>query len=113
MNQNQTNIVAMVLMVAIVIIVGALLIRTSYSGERMLCHIEPLSESWHYRTKIPPLEKDRCWYDGPRMKARSELYWAEMPSIPPMSIMNSEPDEMPLPPMQPLREFEDRWLGIR
>src|SRR5262249_31691542 len=57
-------------------------LRPAHSGERMLCHLEPKAANWHYRTRIPPLEEERCWYDGPRMKSRSELYWAEAPARP-------------------------------
>jgi len=39
---------------------------------------EPRSE-WHYRTQVPGFAKgakgDRCWYLGPAMKPRSELFW--------------------------------------
>jgi hypothetical protein len=56
-----------------------LVFDTADAGERQLCQLEPKDASWHFRTKIPPIDA-KCWYDGPRMKPRSELYWAEAPA---------------------------------
>jgi hypothetical protein len=85
-----TALVCIALVLAITSIALAL-IRHAHGGERMLCHLEPLAGDWHYRTKIHPQPEIKCWYDGPRMKPRGELYWAEAPSIPAMSIMVPEP----------------------
>ena len=82
-----------------------LMMGVAHSGERIMCHLEPAdSGGWHYRTKIPPLMDHQCWYFGPRMKPRRELYWAEAPSIPAMNIMEPEPQET---------EFHQRWKGER
>jgi hypothetical protein len=93
--------VAGALAVAIIATAVAIIVfvTTAHGGERMICHLEPMGESWHYRTKIAPQSDVRCWYDGPRMKPRSELYWAEAPTIPSMTIMTPEP------------EFILRWRG--
>src|SRR5262245_57344050 len=64
-------------------------------AERQLCHVERgHGPDWHYRTQIPPLMEAKCWYVGPRMKPRNELYWAETPVIPPN-----------------MSTFEPRWKG--
>jgi hypothetical protein len=69
----------------------------SAAGERVLCHLEPLSaDGWHYRTKIDG-RSERCWYVGERMKARRLLYWSETPTL--------------APPMSQSGEFELRWKG--
>jgi hypothetical protein len=86
-----------------------LLTGVAHGGERTMCHLEPadVAGGWHYRTKVPPLMDAQCWYVGERMKPRRELYWAEVPDIPPpeippMSIMESERET----------EFDQRWRGI-
>jgi hypothetical protein len=73
------------------------------AGDLMLCQLEPqgLGE-WHYRTQVGP-RQEKCWYMGPRMKSRNELYWAESPDIPPMIIMT--------PPESEPGEFDLRWKG--
>ena len=84
----------------------------AFGGEKMLCHLEPGdSGGWHYRTKVggggKPLQ---CWYQGPEMKPRRELYWAEIPTVPPLvnqiDIMEPEGAEPP-------NEFDLRWKGER
>jgi len=71
-------------------------------GEPTICHLEPLDSSWHYRTSIAPLRAAKCWYLGPAMKPRRELYWPEAPTVPPISIMEEENEQPP---------FELRWKG--
>jgi hypothetical protein len=68
-----------------------------------LCFLAPQGiGEWHYRTKVGG-RPERCYYEGTRMKPRRELYWAEAPAIPPMSIMTT-PEPEP-------GEFELRWKG--
>jgi|SRR5215475_8695150 len=71
-------------------------------GEKILCHMEPGGRDWHYRTKVDGFEM-KCWYDGPRMKPRNELYWAESPSSPPPMDIKE--------PMRPPWEHDDRFKG--
>jgi len=101
----QVPLVALALLMAIIVNVLAL-IRHAHGGERMLCHIEPLAAGWHYRTKIPPRYDLKCWFDGPRIKDRGELYWAEAPDVPSISIMDDEQNK-------PGTEWRliDRWKG--
>jgi|SRR5215813_3175351 len=101
----QVPLVALALLMAIIVNVLAL-IRYAHGGEKMLCHLEPLATGWHYRTKIPPRPDLKCWYDGERMKDRRELYWAEAPSVPAISIMGDEQN----PPESEWR-LQDRWKG--
>jgi|SRR5262245_45609166 len=90
--------VAIALMLATIFAISVLLMRPVKGGELMACQLEPInSGGWHYRTKIGG-RPGKCFYLGERMKPRSELYWAEAPAIPPMSIP---------PPSQ----FEQRWRG--
>lgn len=86
--------------------------KIARAGERLECFAEPLGKDWHYRTKVPgfagDVRGDRCWYDGPSMKPRSELYWP---------AEQEAPIEMtPLPPARPpganLISFQDRWEGL-
>jgi hypothetical protein len=102
---RQDLIAAALILAVIVAVVG--LVHHAHGAERMLCHLEPLAGDWHYRTKIHPQPDVRCWYDGPRMKSRGELYWAEAPSIPPpMSIrMTPERDD------DEIWNLLDRWRG--
>jgi hypothetical protein len=86
------------LVLAIGFVVLILMLSRAYAGERMLCHFQPAADDWHFRTDIPPLRKDKCWYDGPRMKPRSELYWAEVPTAP--NIIENIPWQL-----------EPRWQG--
>jgi DNA-binding XRE family transcriptional regulator len=80
------------------------------AGELLECLAEPLGQGWHYRTKVPGfngnVRGDRCWYDGPAMKPRAELYWPGPQA----------PVEMtPLPPPRPAaaqQEFHERWEGL-
>jgi len=93
--------VASVLALAIVFALSAAIVFVSAArgSEQQLCHLEPMaSDGWHYRTKIDG-RAERCWYQGERMKPRRELYWAETPSMPPMTITAPEP------------EFILRWRG--
>jgi hypothetical protein len=66
------------------IVVGFVLIGNAYAGEKALCNLQPISNAagWHYRTKVGGRDA-RCYYIGERMKPRSELFWAELPAIPP------------------------------
>jgi hypothetical protein len=69
------------------------------AGELVICNVEPRDPTgWHYRTMVGGLER-RCWYQGERMKPRSELYWAETPATAPLAI----------PFIQESGEFEQRW----
>jgi hypothetical protein len=49
------------------------------AGERTRCSIAQMGSDWHYRTRIPgpegDVKGDKCWYQGPAMKPRDELYW--------------------------------------
>jgi hypothetical protein len=74
-------LVAMALMLAITFTVSAI-IKRAHGEDKLLCHVEPLTPDWHYRTRINPRPETKCWYDGPRMLARDRLYWAEAPAIP-------------------------------
>ena len=80
-----------------------LILDVAGAGERMLCQLEPTGRDWHYRTKIAPLPDSKCWYDGPRMKAREELYWAETPKI--------QPTDAVVPTTVPPWELEPRFRG--
>jgi hypothetical protein len=94
MNESQR------LLIAIIALFGA--ITTEARGAE-LCFLAPQGiGEWHYRTKIGG-RPERCWYIGERMKPRSELYWAEIPKIPPLSIMD--------PPESNNDEFNLRWKG--
>jgi hypothetical protein len=82
-----------------------LLSHTAHGGERLQCSAQPTDESgWHYRTKVPgysgDVRDDRCWYIGPAMKPRNELYWPSSPQ--PMTITD---------PMRAPWELEHRWRG--
>jgi len=61
---------------------GTAIIKRAHGEDKLLCHLEPGGDGWHYRTQIPPLREAKCWYEGPRMLSRDRLYWAEAPSIP-------------------------------
>jgi len=98
---NGVPLVLLALLTAIIAMMFAV-IRYAQGGEKMLCHLEPLSPDWHYRTRIRPRPDLKCWYLGPLMKPRAELYWAEAPSIPPINIMEEENEKPP---------FELRWKG--
>jgi len=93
------EVVTAAIILAIVVAMTAL-IRHAY-GEQLLCHLEPGGRDWHYRTKIPPMQEEKCWYDGPRMMARERLYWAESPKIAPTEIVPTD-----RPPWQQ----EWRWI---
>src|SRR5215475_454991 len=57
--------------------------NSGLAGEKQLCQLVPADlRGWHYRTKVPPLMDQQCWYEGEPMKPRRELYWAEAPAIP-------------------------------
>ena len=46
------------------------------AGERIRCSVTPAGADWNYRTRIPGSEGGvKCWYQGPAMKPRDELYW--------------------------------------
>lgn len=79
------------------------------AGERLQCFAEPLGKDWHYRTKVPgfkgDVRGDRCWYNGPRMKPREELYWPSDETVVPMIITDPDPAKMPAP-----WELEQRWI---
>jgi len=80
-HELRSELVAAALVLAIIVATVAL-VKYAYSEEKLLCHVEPLSAEWHYRTKIPPKPELKCWYDGPRMLSREKLYWAEAPGVP-------------------------------
>ena len=89
---SEALIIALALVLAIVFASLVLFVHRAHGGDRMLCHLAPMdSGGWHYRTKVGG-RPEQCWYFGPPMKPRRELYWAEAPDIPPMSIMTPEPD---------------------
>jgi hypothetical protein len=73
-------------------IIGLALSGNAYAGEKMICNLEPTNDAagWHYRTKIGGRD-DRCFYIGPRMKPRSELFWAEAPAIAPSEVPSDRP----------------------
>jgi len=94
-------------MTAIIAIAFALFGRPVRGGERVACEAKPaVGDGWHYRTKIPGygvgIRDDKCWYVGPSMKARDELYWPPT-ADPPKPTANDLP--------KPLSEFENRWRG--
>src|SRR5262245_41372656 len=91
-------LVGLALMLAIVAMLVAL-IQNAHGGEKQLCQMEPGGPvgEWHDRTKINN-KPWKCWYEGPRMKPRNELYWAEIPTIPP--LIENIPWQM-----------EPRWQG--
>ena len=93
------------LIAASVLSVCAMLTRPARGGEMMLCSIEPNdSGGWHYRTKVGGIPQI-CWYQGPSMKPRKELYWAEVPAVPPR--------DAPRDTAVPHSEFENRWEPVR
>jgi hypothetical protein len=97
MDARLNILVALALMLAIVTALVAL-IQNAHGGEKQLCHVEPGTQGeWHYRTNIDGKSR-RCYYEGERMKPRSELYWAEIPSTP------SSVDHLPW-------QLELRWQG--
>ena len=105
MNENaRLNVlIGLALMLTVVFLVIAL-IQNAHGKDKQLCHMEPgvpISE-WHYRTKIDG-KSWKCWYEGPRMKPRSELYWAEVPTVPKLI----EPNAIENLPWQ----LEPRWQG--
>jgi hypothetical protein len=57
------------------------IIKPAHGEDKLLCHLEPLTPDWHYRTRIDPRPDIKCWYDGPRMLARDRLYWAQAPVV--------------------------------
>jgi hypothetical protein len=73
-------------------IVALALSSDAYAGEKMACNLAPVNDAdgWHYRTKIGGREA-RCYYIGERMKSRSELYWAETPTIAPPEVPTDRP----------------------
>jgi hypothetical protein len=99
-----TALICVALVLAITSLALAL-IRHAHGAERILCHLEPLTPDWHYRTQISPQPNVRCWYDGPRMKPRAELYWAEAPGIAPMSVIRPARDD------DEVWSLIDRWRG--
>ena len=78
-------------------------LRVASGGEKQLCQMEPKNADWHYRTKVDGVET-RCWYDGPRMKPRDELYWAETPRNPTPAMEIREPMRLPW-------EHDERFKG--
>jgi hypothetical protein len=94
------------MLAAIVVSLFGLFIRSAHGGELMICHLQPGDAGgWHYRTKVGG-RPQQCWYQGPDMKPRRELYWAEAPMVPPLippiDIMAPEPEP---------NEFDLRWKG--
>ena len=84
------------LVIANVLVIGVLMLRPARGGELMLCHLEPIDAGgWHYRTKVGGMPQS-CWYKGPEMKPRRELYWADAPAV------AAQPDE-------PEFMFDQRW----
>ena len=83
MNYERLNIlIGLGLLLALSFMFSAL-IKYAHGGDKQLCQMEPLGplSGWHYRTKVNG-KAWKCWYEGPRMKPRSELYWAEAPVAP-------------------------------
>ena len=80
--------------------------RAAGAGEVMQCAAVPGGKDWHYRTKIPgyvgDVKDDRCWYNGPRMKPRGELFWPSASNPTPINVGE---------PMRPPWELEQRWHG--
>jgi len=70
--------------------------RMAVGGDRVPCMAWAPDATWHYRTKIDG-RPERCWYQGPPMKARQELFWEIEPLPAPV------PDERQL--------FELRFKG--
>jgi len=93
MDSDARLTVASALALMIVAVISALIVflAAARGGEQMICHLQPMDSGWHYRTRIPPRPEIRCWYRGERMKPRRELYWAETPAIPPMTITAPQP----------------------
>lgn len=85
----------------------ASLVRYARSGERLPCFAEPQGRDWHYRTKVPgfngDVRGDRCWFNGPSMKPRDELYWPSPPAPEPLPLNVGEPMQLPWP-------VEYRWI---
>jgi hypothetical protein len=72
---------------AALVIIVVLAMMTFARSEPQLCQLERGSgDGWHYRTAIAPNAGAKCWYVGPRMKSRAELYWAEAPAIPMLQV---------------------------
>src|SRR5262245_6271832 len=94
MDQDRWASIAVATIIAVIVTLAILAVpKRALGGEKMMCSLEPQSRGeWHYRTKIPPLQEERCYYLGPRMKPRSELYWGEAPAIAPASVMAPEPE---------------------
>jgi len=111
-NSTPSDVVALVvagLLAAIVVSTFALYVRNAHGAERMICHLQPGDAGgWHYRTKVGG-RPQQCWYYGPDMKPRRELYWAEAPVVPPLiapiDIME------PKPPTAETNEFDLRFRG--
>jgi hypothetical protein len=67
-------------------LVAALLApATALCAERLACEARVPDEDrtqWSWRTKVQggDYPEQRCWYRGPRMKPRDELYWPPAPS---------------------------------
>ncbi len=113
-NSRPSEVVVLVaagLLAAIVVSLFGLYVRNAHGGELMICHLQPNDAGgWHYRTKVGG-RRDQCWYQGPDMKPRRELYWAEAPAVPPLippiDIMEPEP------PASETNEFDLRFKGER
>ena len=88
--------------IALGIGIALILFAVSARGGSLPCAASPGGRDWHYRTKVPgyagDVHDDKCWYDGPRMKPREELYWPA-PDVVPMVV-----DRLPW-------EMENRWQG--
>src|SRR5262245_50341819 len=83
MSDDRAAMLAMATLAALIVTLFMLAIpRKAHGGEQQLCQLEPQAlGEWHYRTKVGG-RPEKCFYEGPRMKPRSELYWAETPAIP-------------------------------
>jgi hypothetical protein len=89
---------------------SALRVTGASAGERVQCFAERLGKDWHYRTKVPgfkgDVRGDRCWYNGPPMKPRDELYWPSTEAGPEPIVIDPDPAKM-----QPPWHLAPRWEG--
>src|SRR5262252_5478008 len=85
----RSELVTAAMILAVVVALTAL-VRYAYGEDKLLCHLEPLNASWHFRTQIYPQPDVKCWYNGPRMLSRDRLYWAEAPSKPVPNVIWQE-----------------------
>lgn len=80
----------------IALVAWLILIEPVSAGERLQCNAEPVGAGY-YRTKVDG-HAERCYYDGPRMKDRDELFWP----APPMQVSPAD---------KPTWDMIERWRG--